>query len=144
MSVTTAVRAIVALHREFEHVARADEMTMPQYRMLLYLAKGRRRAGELAALTEVKRPSITPIIQALAERGWITRDADDADRRSARLSITPEGAAALEAFERKLIARFLAFVPDSVRDETLASLESVSAALKAARRAEFAAMEAAE
>jgi DNA-binding MarR family transcriptional regulator len=142
MSASIAVRAIVALYREFEQVARADEMTMPQYRMLLFLAKGRRRAGELAALSEVKRPSVTPIIQAMTERGWITRAADDLDRRSARLSITPEGSAALEGFEAKLIASFLAYVPEAVRDETLASLESVSAALKAARGERFAEMEA--
>ena len=43
------VRLVVSLYREFEQVARRGDMSMAQYRTLLYLLGGSRRAGELAA-----------------------------------------------------------------------------------------------
>ena len=47
------VRLVVSLYREFEQVARRGDMSMAQYRTLLYLLGGSRRAGELAAANAV-------------------------------------------------------------------------------------------
>jgi hypothetical protein len=45
----SGVRLVVSPYREFEQVVRDGEVSMAQYRTLLYLMGGARRAGELAA-----------------------------------------------------------------------------------------------
>ena len=52
--------------------------------------------GELAALEQVQPPTMTRIVANLADAGMVTREADDHDRRSARVRLTPAGAQALE------------------------------------------------
>jgi DNA-binding MarR family transcriptional regulator len=47
--------------------------------------------GELAALEQVQPPTMTRIVAALADAGMVTRQADAADRRSARVRVTPAG-----------------------------------------------------
>ena len=51
--------------------------------------------GALAARESVQPPSMTRIVGALEELGYVRREADPADRRVARITITPEGAAVL-------------------------------------------------
>jgi DNA-binding MarR family transcriptional regulator len=52
--------------------------------------------GEMAAVEQVQRPSMTRIVAGLAEAGMVTREADPDDRRSARVRITPLGERTLE------------------------------------------------
>ena len=52
--------------------------------------------GELAATEQVQPPTMTRIVASLTEAGMVTRVTDDADRRSARVSITPAGRRSLE------------------------------------------------
>ncbi len=53
--------------------------------------------GDLAATERVSPSTLTRIVAALETDGFISRDADPADRRVARVAITPEGHALLEA-----------------------------------------------
>lgn len=141
MPIKAAVRVVVALFREFEQSARTGGMSMPQYRLLLFLRRGPRRAGELAALAEVKKPSVTPMIAALEANGWIARAADQTDRRSARLTITDAGKAAMDIFETRLGDVLLDFIPDSARDTVVPALEVISTALNATREQRFSDLE---
>ena len=52
--------------------------------------------GELAATEQVQPPTMTRIVASLQEAGMITRVTDAADRRSARVHITPAGKRALD------------------------------------------------
>jgi DNA-binding MarR family transcriptional regulator len=52
--------------------------------------------GELAATEQVQPPTMTRIVAALSDAGMVTRITDDADRRSARVRVTPAGVRALE------------------------------------------------
>jgi DNA-binding MarR family transcriptional regulator len=52
--------------------------------------------GELAAIEQVQPPTMTRIVASLQESGMITRVTDAADRRSARVRITPAGRRALD------------------------------------------------
>ena len=82
------VRLVVSLYREFEQVARRGDMSMAQYRTLLYLLAGSRRAGELAAAGAVTKPTVSSMINGLRQHGWVA-DADDETgdgRVDARLS----------------------------------------------------------
>jgi DNA-binding MarR family transcriptional regulator len=52
--------------------------------------------GELASTELVQPPTMTRIVASLADAGMVTRITDDADRRSARVRVTPAGSRALE------------------------------------------------
>jgi DNA-binding MarR family transcriptional regulator len=52
--------------------------------------------GELAAIEQVRPPTMTRIVANLADAGMVTRITDSADRRSARVRITPAGKRVLE------------------------------------------------
>lgn len=52
--------------------------------------------GELAAIEQVQPPTMTRLVAGLAEAGLVTRVTDEADRRSARVRITPAGRRALD------------------------------------------------
>ena len=52
--------------------------------------------GELAAIEQVQPPTMTRIVATLTGSGMVTRVTDGADRRSARVRITPTGKRSLE------------------------------------------------
>jgi DNA-binding MarR family transcriptional regulator len=52
--------------------------------------------GELAAIEQVQPPTMTRIVASLTDAGMVTRVTDAADRRSARVRITPAGKRSLE------------------------------------------------
>jgi DNA-binding MarR family transcriptional regulator len=57
---------------------------------------GQPTLGELAAVEQVQPPSMTRIVAALSDAGLVRREADPADRRSARVRITPAGERTIE------------------------------------------------
>jgi DNA-binding MarR family transcriptional regulator len=63
--------------------------------------------GELAAVEQMQPPSMTKIVATLTGAGMVTRVTDVADRRSARVWITPAGERSLERI-RTLKNAFLA------------------------------------
>lgn len=70
-------------------------------------AGGSMRLGELAALSRVTQPTMTKLVHALVERGWVARVADPADARATLLVATDSGTAALEAWRSELVAAIL-------------------------------------
>lgn len=56
---------------------------------------------DLAAIEQVKPPSITRIVAALEEEGLVTRAVSDEDRRAARVDLTAEGKQALAKVRRR-------------------------------------------
>ncbi len=100
-----AVRAVVAIYREFEQVTRRSDVSLAQYRLMLYLRTGPKRAGEIAAAIAVAKPTISLALNALREKRWITSTTDEADGRASRILITATGKTRMEAFEAELAAR---------------------------------------
>jgi DNA-binding MarR family transcriptional regulator len=49
------------------------------------------RLGDLAAAEGVTGPTLTKIVAHLETIGLVARSADEADRRAARITLTPEG-----------------------------------------------------
>jgi DNA-binding MarR family transcriptional regulator len=56
--------------------------------------------GELAAEEQVQPPSMTRIVGHLVAAGLVLREADEADRRSVRVRVTPEGERTLQRIRR--------------------------------------------
>ncbi len=106
------VRLVVSLYREFEQVARRGDLSMAQYRTLLYLLGGSRRAGELAAANAVTKPTVSAMINGLRQQGWVGEAVDEAgDGRVTRIELTPAGRARLAEFEEELAARMEELLP---------------------------------
>ncbi|WCL53515.1 MarR family winged helix-turn-helix transcriptional regulator [Gimibacter soli] len=124
-----AVRSFVDIYREIERAARVGRMTIPQYKLLLYLRAGPQRAGELAALAAVKKPTITPIVATLEDRGWVAREADPDDRRSSRLMMTDEGRFAMNAFESELAEVLDTLLPEGSKEHFYEMFDILNTAL---------------
>jgi len=106
------VRLVVSLYREFEQVARRGDLSMAQYRTLLYLLGGSRRAGEVAAANAVTKPTVSTMINGLRQQGWVTDAVDEAgDGRVTRIELTAAGRARLARFEEELAERMEQLLP---------------------------------
>lgn len=101
-----AARAVVFLFREFEQLARQHDITVPQYRFLMFLKRGPKRAGELAVEAQIRKPTASALIADMERRGLIAREKDEEDARSVKLRLTELGLEKHRAFELEL-ARFL-------------------------------------
>ncbi len=99
---TRAVRAVVFLYREFERVCRDEGISIPQYRLLLFLRHGPKRAGELAARAAIQRPTLTSLVDGLEKDGRLRRVQVEADRRGVRLELTEGGVQAMRGIEGRL------------------------------------------
>jgi len=120
------VRLVVSLYREFEQVARRGDMSMAQYRTLLYLLGGSRRAGELAAANAVTKPTVSAMINGLRQQGWVSDAVDETgDGRVTRVELTAAGRARLARFEEELADRMEQLVPGVDRAVMRAFLRQV-------------------
>jgi DNA-binding MarR family transcriptional regulator len=80
--------------------------------------------SELARIERIQRPTVTRVLAALEQGGLITRQPDVADRRSARVELTPAGAALL----RRGRSRKNAYLARRVRDLDPQDLEALEKA----------------
>ena len=99
---TPAVRSIVFLYREFERACRDEGISIPQYRLLLFLRHGPKRAGELAARAAIQRPTLTSLVDGLEKDGRLRRVQVEADRRGVRLELTETGQRDMRRVEANL------------------------------------------
>tara|TARA_R110000868_G_scaffold54857_1_gene170991 strand:- start:6040 stop:6492 length:453 start_codon:yes stop_codon:yes gene_type:complete len=119
------IRAIIVFYREFERATRDADISIGQYRTMLFLKGGAKRAGAIAAAGAVKKPTVSAMLANLREKGWITDEADPDDARALSVALTPAGLARINALEDELSARLAAIVPDG---EMQALLDALSAA----------------
>jgi DNA-binding MarR family transcriptional regulator len=80
--------------------------------------------SELAERERIQRPTATRTVSRLAELGLVERTADPGDRRSALVSVTPEG----RALVRRLRRRKDAFLARRLRDADAADLAALERA----------------
>jgi DNA-binding MarR family transcriptional regulator len=59
------------------------------------------RSGDLAAREHVSAPTMTRLVGALADAGYVTRSADPSDGRGMLVALTPAGGTALAAVRRR-------------------------------------------
>jgi DNA-binding MarR family transcriptional regulator len=116
-----------------------DDMTLPQFRVLSLIASSPERAGRIATMTGVSRPSLTGLLDGLVQRGWVRRVTVDGDRRGVSLEITDAGRDALDtaqAATRTRIDAVLELVPAADRDAVHEGLGALARAFdaEAARR----------
>jgi DNA-binding MarR family transcriptional regulator len=87
-------------------------LTASQYSALAAVDRhGPLRPTELAASEGVSAPTLSRIVARLEERGYLSREADPADRRSYQVAVSADGRAALARIRSEraaLLARGLA------------------------------------
>jgi DNA-binding MarR family transcriptional regulator len=92
-----ARRAARALSRRFDEAFRPLGLTNGQFSLMMSLNRPQAPSiGQVSALLAMDRTTLTANLKPLVRRGLMTVRPDEADRRSRRLALTPEG--------RKLLA----------------------------------------
>lgn len=93
-----AQRAARALARRFDEALRPFGLTSGQFSLLMSLNRPEPpTVGAVAALLAMDRTTLTANLKPLERRGLVAAAVDPSDRRSRRLSLTPEGRALLQA-----------------------------------------------
>ncbi|MGR3760853.1 MarR family winged helix-turn-helix transcriptional regulator [Roseobacteraceae bacterium NS-SX3] len=102
---------------EFQtHYKNRYGMLRTEWRVLFHLGiYGRMTAKEISQRAKIHKTKISRAVAKLAERRFVTRNRDEADRRSEHLELTPAGEAAYrdlraqaEQYDARLAARFSA------------------------------------
>lgn len=109
--------AVIHLLRRARRADAESHLPAPQLSALSVIVYGGPiTLGALAAAEQVRPPTMTRLIAAMAEAGLVSREPDDADRRVVRIAATAKGRRILEdGRDRRIgiIAEALATLPAS-------------------------------
>ncbi|MFK0006359.1 MarR family winged helix-turn-helix transcriptional regulator [Paenarthrobacter sp. NPDC090520] len=83
--------AVMRTSRRLRIEATGDVITPGQYTVLAHLNTASQTLRELAEREHVQAPSMTRIVNALTEQGFVARQAHPGDGRQVQISITPAG-----------------------------------------------------
>jgi DNA-binding MarR family transcriptional regulator len=111
-------------------VGRALGVNPTALRALDWLVDGPKSAGQLSAGTGLSTAATTDLIDRLAQKGFVRRVADPADRRRISVEMTEEGASRVGSFYQPLVDDGTELLAD-VSDDQLAWMRDW---LEAARR----------
>jgi DNA-binding MarR family transcriptional regulator len=91
-------RAARALARQFDDVLRPLELTHGQFSLMMSLNRPEPPSmGSVASLLAMDRTTLTANLKPLERRGLVKVTADEADKRSRRMALTPAGRKMLAA-----------------------------------------------
>jgi DNA-binding MarR family transcriptional regulator len=108
------------------------DMTLPQFRILLLVARSPERANRLASQASISRPSLTGVLDGLVAREWVRRVEVDGDRRGVTLEVTAAGRKALAVAQRAVAGRvdeLLGQLDPDRRATAVAGLEALGEAI---------------
>jgi len=92
----TPESTIAALARVVELMLDQEDLTIQRYRVLIYLASEPASTTELADRLSVRPPTVTRLVDGLAARGYVERQADETDGRRSTHVLTQSGQLALK------------------------------------------------
>src|SRR6478672_1212823 len=84
-------RVLARLIRHVEAALEPLGLSLPQYRLLAFLADGETASSKLAEIMAVSAPSVTSVVLNLEGRGLIERRPDPVDRRRQPLVLSGAG-----------------------------------------------------
>jgi DNA-binding MarR family transcriptional regulator len=102
-----------------------ESLPMAQIELLQTLAVAPLRVGELAARQRLAPNTVSGLVSKLLDAGFVDRQADPGDRRTARIALTEAGYRQLEDWQRaheRRIAGALASLTPADRDAVMAAL----------------------
>jgi long-chain acyl-CoA synthetase len=130
-----AVRAAARLAKVAGTALAEGDMTLAQYRVLVFLDAGARPATQVAQLLDVTPPTVTSLVDALESRGLVARSADPDDRRRVVCSLTPAGRRALQRGDGLVgdrLGRLLDRLAPDEAEQAVAGLEALNRAMELA------------
>lgn len=102
---SAAIRLLRTLRREDD----GSGLSAPRLSALsVVVFAGPLSLAELAAAEQVKPPTMSRIVDALVERGLVTREAKPGDRRSVRIMATAEGSQLLDTGRERRVQALIA------------------------------------
>ncbi len=125
-----SVRAVAVVARHFEREALEAGLSLPQYRLLLFVRRGPQRAAELAARAAVRRPTLTALVDGLEKEELLARRAVEGDRRGIRLELTSKGLETLDRAEAQLAGFLEEIIGDTDADAILDGLSALARAVE--------------
>jgi long-chain acyl-CoA synthetase len=136
-------RAAARLSKQLEIALGDVELTLPQYRALVFISRGTRAPSALAGQLAVSRPTITALIDGLVARDLVERHPDPTDGRRVEHRLTAAGKAALAQADHAVARRLgalLGRLPARDQERAIQGLrlwsEAIDAALAATQAAE--------
>jgi len=123
------IRLLARLARVAERACQESGISLPQYRLLVSISTRPQRASELAVEVGVSRPTLTSLVDGLAQSNLLRRVPVPSDRRGIQLEPTDEGRLAICRAESVLSSRFLELVPRDVASTVAPVVMAVEAAL---------------
>lgn len=130
-----AVRAAARLAKVSGSALAEADLTLPQYRVLVFLVARGRPATHVAALLGVTPSTVTSVVDGLVGRGLVDRSSDPDDRRRVVLSLTTDGERAVHQGDRVVGAaldRLLGRLEPDEAESALVGLELLNKAMEAA------------
>lgn len=125
-AVLHASRALVAVAAR-SIAAVAEDVTLPQYRVLVLLAgHSPQGVAELATSIDVSPSTVTRMCDRLVGKGLVRRRVSSTDRRQVQLGLTAEGRGVVQKVtdhRRTEIARIVQALPHSQRSQLVNALE---------------------
>ena len=100
-------------------------LTIPQFRVLANIMRGLSCVNEISAHHGTSQPAMSKMVEGLAARGLLAREADPTDRRRQLLRLTPKGKSLYRKIEKKSSKNLALLLKNSEASE-----ESVVRALK--------------
>ena len=108
------------------------DLSVPQFHAIMMVRTlGRASMTDLSDLLGVSPPSASAMVDRLVEKGILTREHSDEDRRKVVVSISPEAMKAIEGVEETILRSFVELVekigPETARKwcEVLERVKSV-------------------
>jgi long-chain acyl-CoA synthetase len=102
---SAAARAAARLSKRLDVALGTVDLSLPQYRLLVFLSRRAEGASGLAGRLAVSPPTVTTLVDGLVSRGLVERGQDPDDRRRVRHELTSAGRRALAAADDALGAR---------------------------------------
>lgn len=130
-----AVRAAARLAKVSGSALHDADLTLPQYRVLVFLAIRERPASDVASLLGVTPSTVTSVVDGLVARDLVSRSTDPTDRRRVVLSLTAGGRIAVEQGDQVVGAaldRLLARLDPTDAERAMVGLELLNQAMELA------------
>ncbi|MFI9326477.1 MarR family winged helix-turn-helix transcriptional regulator [Kitasatospora sp. NPDC052868] len=105
-----------------------ESLPMAQVELLQTLAAAPLRVGELAARQRLAPNTVSGLVGKLLEAGFVDRQADPGDRRTARIALTPAGQQQLDDWQRaheRRIATALGTLAPTDREAVMQALPAL-------------------
>ena len=134
----SAARAAAKLARQITIPLTEHELSLSQYRVLVFLDEGGAAPSDLAERLSVSRPSITALMDGLSERGLVERHNDPDDGRRVVHHLTDAGRQTLGVADRAVADRLMrlgAYVNAGDPMPLIENLSRFGDAIQAARAA---------